>query len=113
MKMGLKSSFWSEVGLEFCQRKNTLMGKQYRSRIMRNGQGIGHSTFTRGHILSHDELVLCSRTTRDHTRQLQLRYYQIYVYVAVFGIFISISYQLKTPQPDQVNRGKGQLPNSE
>ena len=41
MKMGLKSSFWSEDGLEFCQRKNTLMGKQYRSRIMRNGHGNG------------------------------------------------------------------------
>ena len=34
MKMGLKSSVSSEDGLEFCQRKNTLTSKQYRSTIM-------------------------------------------------------------------------------
>lgn len=104
MKMGLKSSVWSEDGLEFCQRKNTLTSKQYRSTIIYEEV----TQPSRARTLSRDELMLYSRTTRDHTRQLQLRYYQIYVYVVVFGIFISIFYQLKTPRPDQVNRGKGQ-----
>ena len=45
MKMGLKSSFWSEDGLEFCQRKNALTSKQYRSTIMRKSLNL--------HVLEH------------------------------------------------------------